>query len=111
MRSRWPIANVVVIPASVQGDNAPREIVAGIKAAERLRPQLDVLVEPCGGSMEDLWHFNDERVVRSGCKLQLAHDICSGHEIDVTLCDLAADVRALTPTIAASLRSQSSRTF
>ncbi len=102
LRSRWPMANVLVIPASVQGDNAPREIVEGIRAAQKLNPPLDVLVVGRGGgSMEDLWHFNDERVVRAVANCSIPTISAVGHEIDVTLCDLAADVRALTPSDAA----------
>ncbi len=96
------MANVLVIPASVQGDNAPREIVEGIRAAQKLNPPLDVLVVGRGGgSMEDLWHFNDERVVRAVASCSIPTISAVGHEIDVTLCDLAADVRALTPSDAA----------
>jgi exodeoxyribonuclease VII large subunit len=102
LRARWPAANILIIPAAVQGDNAPREIVAGIQAAQRIRPQLDLLVVGRGGgSMEDLWHFNDERVVRAVAKCKLPTISAVGHEIDVTLCDLAADLRALTPSDAA----------
>jgi exodeoxyribonuclease VII large subunit len=102
MRSRWPSVNILVIPASVQGENAPAEIVAGIRFAERLLPKLDALiVGRGGGSVEDLWHFNDERVVRAVADCSLPTISAVGHEIDVTLCDLAADMRALTPSDAA----------
>ncbi len=103
MRTRWPMADILVIPSSVQGDGASREIIAGIRAAQRLQPHLDLLiVGRGGGSMEDLWSFNDESLVREIAKCKIPTISAVGHEIDVTLCDLAADVRALTPTDAAN---------
>lgn len=103
-RARWSDYSLYILPARVQGDQAAREIVAGIQLAQKLKPALDiVIVGRGGGSMEDLWCFNDERVVRAlaGCKIPTISAV--GHEIDVTLSDLAADVRALTPTQAAQL--------
>lgn len=93
---------VLVIPARVQGAGSAAEIVAGIQQANRLQPPLDVLVVGRGGgSIEDLWSFNEEPVVRAIAASKVPVVSAVGHEIDVTLADLAADVRALTPTEAA----------
>ncbi len=99
---RWRGAQILVIPARVQGPGSVAEIVAGIQNAERVRPKLDALViGRGGGSLEDLWSFNEEAVVRAiaACKLPTVSAV--GHEVDVTLADLVADMRALTPTEAA----------
>lgn len=101
-RRRWPAAELLVLPTRVQGEEAAAEIVAAIRCAERIRPALDCLVVTRGGgSLEDLWCFNDERVVRAIATCGLPVVSAVGHEIDVTLSDLAADVRALTPSEAA----------
>jgi len=103
-RSRWPDICLTVIPARVQGDRAAHEIVQGISLAQKLDPKLDLLiVGRGGGSMEDLWCFNEEPVVRALAASKIPTVSAVGHEIDVTLCDLAADLRALTPTHAAQL--------
>lgn len=102
LRRRWAGVAVIVIPARVQGDGAADEIAAGIKAANRIQPSLDVLVVGRGGgSLEDLWAFNEEPVVRAVASSQIPTVSAVGHEIDVSLSDLAADVRALTPSEAA----------
>jgi exodeoxyribonuclease VII large subunit len=102
LRRRWRGADVLVIPARVQGDGAAQEIVAGIRLANRLTPPPDVLVVGRGGgSLEDLWAFNEEPVVRAIAASKIPTVSAVGHEIDVTLSDLAADVRALTPSEAA----------
>jgi exodeoxyribonuclease VII large subunit len=102
LRRRWRGVDVLVIPARVQGDGAAAEIVAGIRLAHRLSPPPDVLVVGRGGgSLEDLWAFNEEPVVRAIAASRIPTVSAVGHEIDVTLADLAADVRALTPSEAA----------
>jgi exodeoxyribonuclease VII large subunit len=105
LERRWRGASVLVIPAKVQGDGAAAEIVAGIATANRLTGTdhaVDVLVVGRGGgSLEDLWAFNEEIVVRAIAASRLPVVSAVGHEIDVTLSDLAADVRALTPSEAA----------
>ncbi len=102
LRRRWRGVDVLIIPARVQGEGATQEIVAGIKAANRLSPAPDVLVVGRGGgSLEDLWTFNEEPVVRAIAASRVPTVSAVGHEIDVTLADLAADVRALTPSEAA----------
>jgi exodeoxyribonuclease VII large subunit len=99
---RFHGVKVLVIPAKVQGDGAASEIVRGIQLANRIRPELDVLVVGRGGgSPEDLWCFNDESVVRAIFASAVPVVSAVGHEIDVTLSDLVADVRALTPSEAA----------
>jgi exodeoxyribonuclease VII large subunit len=102
LERRWRGVDVLVIPARVQGDGAAQEIAAGIRMANRLTPRPDVLiVGRGGGSLEDLWAFNEEPVVRAIAASRIPTVSAVGHEIDVTLSDLAADVRALTPSEAA----------
>lgn len=101
---RWRNVEVLIIPARVQGDCAADEVAAGIVKANRLSPRPDVLVVGRGGgSMEDLWCFNEEVVVRAIAASEIPTISAVGHEIDVTLADFAADVRALTPSEAAEL--------
>ncbi|MEZ6087952.1 MAG: exodeoxyribonuclease VII large subunit [Pirellulaceae bacterium] len=101
---RWPGIDVLIIPTKVQGAEAVDEIVSAIEVANAVDPQPDVMViARGGGSLEDLWCFNDERVVRSIAASRLPVVSAIGHEIDVTLSDLAADRRALTPSEAGEL--------
>ena len=111
---RWPMARVVLVACQVQGEGAPQSIVGAFRRLERYieeeraagraddAPAVTILARG-GGSLEDLWSFNDERVVRA----VVAHPVpvvCGvGHEVDVTLADFAADVRAPTPSAAAEL--------
>lgn len=102
VQRRWQGMHVLIVPTRVQGDGAAQEIAAAVKTAARIRPAPDVVVVARGGgSLEDLWAFNEEIVVRAvaGCPIPVVSGV--GHEIDVTLTDLAADVRALTPSEAA----------
>ena len=102
VRRRWRGVYVLVIPTRVQGAGAGREIAAAIGRANRLKEPLDVLVVGRGGgSLEDLWCFNEEEVVRAIAASYVPVVSAVGHEIDVTLSDLVADVRAATPTEAA----------
>ena len=99
---RWPKLDVTIIPAKVQGPGAAQSIVAAIKAAHRIKPAIDVLViTRGGGSIEDLWCFNEEPVVRAIAASRIPTVSAIGHEIDITLSDFAADIRALTPSEAA----------
>lgn len=101
-RRRWPQIEILVIPSRVQGEGAAEEIAAGIAMAQCILPELDVLVVGRGGgSMEDLWCFNEEVVVRALAASKIPTVSAVGHEIDVTLSDLVADLRALTPSEAA----------
>jgi exodeoxyribonuclease VII large subunit len=102
LRARWQGVDVLVLPTKVQGEGAAAEIAQAITLANRLDPPPDVLVVTRGGgSLEDLWCFNEERVVRAIFASRIPVVSAIGHEIDVTLSDLVADVRALTPTEAA----------
>jgi exodeoxyribonuclease VII large subunit len=102
MARRWGGVETLIFPARVQGECAAGEIVAAIQAANRVQPALDVLVlARGGGSLEDLWCFNEEPVIRAIAASGVPTVSAIGHEIDVTLADLAADVRALTPSEAA----------
>ena len=103
LRDRWPRAQVILYPASVQGANAPRELLSALSAANS-RAECDVLIiGRGGGSLEDLWAFNDEALTRAVAASKIPIVSAVGHETDVALCDFAADVRALTPTAAAAL--------
>jgi exodeoxyribonuclease VII large subunit len=100
---RHPAARVVIRPARVQGDGAPRELVRALVAIARV-PEVDVvIIARGGGSAEDLWAFNDETLARAiaDCPVPVISGV--GHEIDVTIADLVADVRAATPSNAAEL--------
>jgi exodeoxyribonuclease VII large subunit len=111
---RWPLARVLLVACQVQGDGAPESIVRALRRIERhvgalteagrgeAAPVVTILARG-GGSMEDLWSFNDERVVRAVVAHTLPLVSGVGHEVDVTLTDFAADVRAATPTAAAEL--------
>jgi exodeoxyribonuclease VII large subunit len=101
---RWRGADVLLLPVRVQGDGAAAEIAAAIATANRLPLPIDCLVVTRGGgSLEDLWAFNEEVVVRAIFASRIPVISAIGHEIDVTLSDLVADVRALTPSEAAEL--------
>lgn len=96
---RWPGVEILIIPTLVQGQGAAESIAQAIQSAQRITPKLDTLVVTRGGgSLEDLWCFNEEQVVRAVAHCDIPTISAVGHEVDITLCDLAADVRALTPT-------------
>lgn len=101
LRKRYPLARVILSPTSVQGEEAPAEIVAALRRLnERFHPDV-ILLGRGGGSMEDLWAFNDEQVVRAIVASGAPVVSGIGHETDFTLADFAADLRAPTPTGAA----------
>ncbi len=103
LRRRWPAARVVIYPAGVQGAAAAAELVAAIRSAGT-RGDADVLIV-CrgGGSIEDLWPFNEETVARAILDSPIPVVAGIGHETDFTICDFVADVRAPTPTGAAAM--------
>ena len=103
LRGRWPGIEVVLAPVKVQGEGAASEIAAAIERFNRYG-RIDVLiVGRGGGSMEDLWAFNEEVVVRAIAGSAIPVISAVGHEVDTTLADFAADVRAATPSNAAEI--------
>lgn len=107
LRGRYCLADVVIAPAAVQGVEAPGEIVAAIHRLNRdVHPDV-ILLARGGGSMEDLWAFNNEGVVFAVAESEAPVVTGIGHETDFTLADFAADVRAPTPTGAAVLATPS----
>ena len=101
IRRRCPSVHIVVASAKVQGDGAPGEIAAAIERVSRWGGADTVIVGRGGGAREDLWAFNDERVARALAASAVPTISAVGHEIDVSLCDLVADLRAPTPSAAA----------
>lgn len=100
---RYPVAEILVSPCLVQGDEAPASIEA---ALDRIAGRVDIaIVARGGGPMEDLWSFNEERVARAIAKFPAPVVSAVGHETDVTIADFVADVRAPTPSAAAELVS------
>ena len=100
---RWPAARIIIVPVAVQGVGAAAQIAAALRSVHLL-PDVDVVITGRGGgSPEDLWAFNEEIVARAihACRIPVVSAV--GHEIDVTVADLVADVRALTPSEAGEL--------
>jgi exodeoxyribonuclease VII large subunit len=107
LRERYPIVEVVLFPAKVQGEGAAQEIAEAIRQANRYALAMEkidtVIVTRGGGSLEDLWAFNEEPVARAIFESSLPIISAVGHEVDVTIADLVADARAPTPTAAAQM--------
>jgi exodeoxyribonuclease VII large subunit len=101
IRRRCPITRIVVAHATVQGEGAAATIVTALHRVARWGEADVVILGRGGGNREDLWAFNDERVVRAAAGMPVPVISAVGHEVDVTLCDLAADHRAATPSAAA----------
>lgn len=103
LRRRYPLAKVKLLPVRVQGAEAPAEIVGALRYAGRHRVADVIITGRGGGSIEDLWAFNDERVARAIYNCQLPVISAVGHEPDVTIADFVADARAATPSHAAEM--------
>lgn len=103
LRKRWPVAKVVLLPVRVQGVEAPPEIAGALRYANKYRVADVIITGRGGGSIEDLWAFNDERVARAIYASELPVISAVGHEPDVTIADFVADLRAATPSNAAEL--------
>jgi exodeoxyribonuclease VII large subunit len=111
LKKRFPAIAVIVYPCLVQGKNAPAQIVQQIQVANQ-RQECDVLIlARGGGSLEDLWSFNEECVARAIFKSKLPLISAIGHETDFTIADFVADCRAATPSMAAQLASPDSREY
>ncbi len=105
---RWPMAKIIVLPVRVQGTEAPPEIVGALQYANRWRIAELIITGRGGGSIEDLWAFNDERVARAIYESEIPVISAVGHEPDVTIADYAADLRAATPSNGAELATPDS---
>ena len=103
VKRRYPIAQLILFPTVVQGDQAADDIVKNIQRVESLADFDTMIIGRGGGSIEDLWPFNDERVARAIYHANTPIISSVGHETDVTIADMVADVRAATPTAAAEL--------
>ncbi len=103
LRRRYPLSKVILLPVRVQGAEAPPEIAGAIRYANRWNIADLIITGRGGGSMEDLWAFNDERVARAIYESELPVISAVGHEPDVTIADFVADARASTPSNAAEI--------
>lgn len=102
-RRRNPKVGIIVAPCSVQGEGAPKDIVQAIRSLNKDGRAEVLLVGRGGGSIEDLWAFNEEIVARAIAESQIPVVSCVGHEVDFTIADFVADLRAPTPSAAAEL--------
>ena len=100
---RWPLTKILVMPVRVQGTEAPAEIAGAIRYANRWNVADLIITGRGGGSIEDLWAFNDERVARAIFASEIPVISAVGHEPDVTIADFVADVRAATPSNGAEI--------
>ena len=102
LKNRWPLVNISVYESLVQGPNAPEDIIKNLLLADEAKHDV-IIIGRGGGSLEDLWAFNNEELVKAIYDAQTPIVTGVGHEIDITLVDYVADVRGLTPTAAAQL--------
>ena len=100
---RFPFAKIVVYPALVQGENAASSLISGIRYFNDTGSADVIIIGRGGGSIEDLWAFNDENLAKKVCASEIPVISAVGHETDFTICDFAADLRAPTPSAAAEL--------
>ncbi len=105
---RWPLAEIRLCPTQVQGETAPGQIVSAIRQLDNAEEADVIIVARGGGSIEDLWAFNDERVARAifDCSIPIVSGV--GHETDFTIADFVADLRAPTPSAAAEVATPDS---
>ncbi|MEY4956583.1 MAG: hypothetical protein RL409_840 [Gemmatimonadota bacterium] len=108
-RARSADVEIVIVAAKVQGEGAPESLVSAIERVSRWQDADVLIIGRGGGAREDLWAFNDERVARALAACPIPTISAVGHEVDVTICDLVADVRAATPSAAAELAVPSRR--
>jgi exodeoxyribonuclease VII large subunit len=103
LQKRWPILHIIIAPVQVQGEGAAKQIADAVTSLNSMKEIDVIIVGRGGGSWEDLWTFNEEPVVRAIAASRIPVVSAIGHEVDVTLADLAADLRAPTPSAAAEM--------
>lgn len=108
---RYPLAEVIIAPVLVQGEGAPEQLVSALDIFNRLACADVILIGRGGGSAEDLWAFNDERLAYAVYRSQIPVISAVGHETDFTICDFVADLRAPTPSAAAELATPNMQTL
>ena len=106
LKRRFPLTPIIIYPCAVQGEEAPAQLVSAIQTANRRRECEVLIVGRGGGSLEDLWAFNNESLARAIRASNIPIVSAVGHQIDFTIADFVADVRAPTPSAAAELLSQ-----
>ena len=105
LKRRYPIAQIIMCPVLVQGENAAVDLTNAVKKFNALKCADVIIIGRGGGSIEDLWAFNDETLARAVYECEIPIVSAVGHETDFTICDFVADVRASTPSAAAELVS------